>query len=362
MIRCRHPFSPGLSVRVPILAIVGALLVLGLPGCGAKGEPDDTTPDIYTCTGLPGTCVRLASGWSFEGTILSQGQTGNGGSDPFVVRLDDGRTRIYYAVADTPGDPDWWGMVSWVSNDGLAFTKEAGYRLEGYTLFQHGIVRNPDGSYRMYWLDQKQGLVNNKGGKAIKSALSTDGGWTFTAEPGERLTFTGTGYELNGIWSCKVLLRSDGAYRMYYTGLGSDHGRTLSATSANGLDFTREDGVRLDVLCPPETVLNNVTPVIDATGATRVFLWGTRCSGDYVNAKSGLFDGTTSDGLAITVAASPFAQGYSKNGTMSTWIGPQDFSVVQTPQGLRVYFILYGASGGVVPETALYSVINTSIK
>ncbi len=46
---------------------------------------------------------------------------------------------------------------------------------------------------------------------------------------------------------------------------------------------------------------------------------------------------------------------------MSTMVGPQDHTVVQTPQGLRVYFILYGP-GGIVPETALYSVINTSIK
>jgi len=34
---------------------------------------------------------------------------------------------------------------------------------------------------------------------------------------------------------------------------------------------------------------------------------------------------------------------------------------VQTPQGLRVYFILYNG-GKVIPETALYSVISTSIK
>ena len=84
-------------------------------------------------------------------------------------------------------------MVSWISDDGLNFTKEAGYRFEGYTLFGHWIVRNPDGSFRMYWLDQKQGQVNAMGYKAIKSALSTDGGWTFVAEPGERLTYSGTG-------------------------------------------------------------------------------------------------------------------------------------------------------------------------
>ena len=343
-----------------ILLVAGLIGMLGLSACGAKEEPDDTTPKPYTCSGTPATCLRLGSGWTYEGVSLSMGQTGNGGSDPVAIRLDDGRTRIYYAVADTPNDPDWWGMVSWISDDGLNFTKEAGYRFEGYTLFGHWIILNPDGSYRMYWLDQKQGQVNARGYKAIKSALSTDGGWTFVGEPGERLIFSGTGYETNGIGVGRVLLLADGRFRMYYGGT-SDYVRVLSAVSTDGLSFIREDGVRLDKLCPAEGGAPGVTPVIDARGATHTFLWGTRCTGNYVNSKAGLFDGTTADGLTLAIAASPFVQGYSKDGTMSTVVGPQDHTVVQTPQGLRVYFILYGP-GGIVSETALYSVINASIK
>ncbi len=346
--------------RIPILMAVGSLLLIGLSGCGAKEEPEDDTPEIYTCAGTPATCLRIAGGWTYEGVVLSMSQTGNGGPDPVVIRLDDGRYRIYYAVADTPGDPDWWGMVSWISEDGLNFTKEAGYRFEGYTLFGHWIVRNPDGSFRMYWLDQKQGQVDNKGYKAIRSALSTDGGWTFIGEPGERLTYSGAGYETNGIGGGRVILLDDGRFRMYYGGTG-DYSRVLSAVSTDGLSFTREDGVRLDKLCPAESGAPGVTPVLDALGTVHTLLWGTRCTGNYENSKSGLFDGTTADGLTLTIAASPFVQGYSKDGTMNTWIGPQDHTVVQTPQGLRVYFILYGP-GGVVTETALYSVINTSIK
>jgi len=144
-----------------LVALSFVLLTLMSCGGGAK-PPEDTTPKPYTCSGTPATCLRIASGWTFEGVVLSQGQTGNGGADPWIVRLDDGRYRLYYAVAiDEP--TAWWGMVSWISSDGLSFTQESGYRLEGYTLFQHCIVRNSDGSYRMYWLDQKQGFVNNLG-------------------------------------------------------------------------------------------------------------------------------------------------------------------------------------------------------
>jgi hypothetical protein len=61
------------------------------------------------------------------------------------------------------------------------------------------------------------------------------------------------------------------------------------------------------------------------------------------------------------IAAPPFVQGYSKHGTLTNQVELEDFTVVQTPEGLRVYFILYNA-GQVIPEAALYSVINTSIK
>ena len=346
--------------RVFVIASAVAALMFVMT-CGQKDPPDNTTPKPYTCTGTPAQCLRLSAGWTLEGTVLTRGQTGNAGSDPWIIRLDDGRYRIYYAEAiDEPSA--WWGMVSWVSGDGLNFTRETGYRLEGYTLFQHCVVRNPDGSYRMYWLDQKQGFVNGAGNKAIKSALSVDGGWTFTEEAGERLTYSGTGHELNGIMSCKVLLLPSGLFRMYYTGFGSDHGRTLSAISTNGLDFVREDGVRLDVLCSPETFPGNVTPLIDATGTYHTFIRTVRCTGNYGDPKSGLFDGTTADGLTLTIAPSPFVQGYSKDGTMANSVDPQDFCPVQTPQGLRVYFILYGSGGAAISETAIYSAINTSIK
>ncbi len=345
------------------LLVALSLFVLAFMTCATQ-PPEDTTPKPYTCTGSVAQCLRFSAGWVFEGVVLTQQQTGAGGPDPWVVRLDDGRYRIYYAVAIDEGE-GWNGMVSWISDDGLLYTQEAGYRFEGYSLFQHCVVRNPDGSWRMYWLDQKEGWVNNKGNKIIKSALSTDGGWSFMLEAGERLTYTGVGNEINGIGSCKVVVLPNGSFRMYYTGVGADHGRTLSALSPNGLDFNREDGVRLDVLCPPETSPGIVSPFIDALGTYHTFIRTVRCTGDYVNAKAGLFDGTTADGLTLNIAASPYLQGYTKDGTLANQVDPQDFCPVQTPQGLRVYFILYNSGSTtnmIIPETAIYSCINPSIK
>ncbi|MCK7476886.1 MAG: hypothetical protein M0C28_04600 [Candidatus Moduliflexus flocculans] len=70
-----------------IMVAVGLLVLSGLSGCGAKEEPEDTTPEIYTCAGDPATCLRIANGWTYEGTVLSLSQTGNGGPDPVVIRL-----------------------------------------------------------------------------------------------------------------------------------------------------------------------------------------------------------------------------------------------------------------------------------
>ena len=325
--------------------------------CSVK-EPEDTTPKPYTCSGAPATCLQISSGWTFEGIAATFAQSG---ADPWIIRLDDGRYRLYQRISiDEPSA--WEGIASWISTSGLSFQQETGYRFQGYTLFQHCIVRNPDGSYRMYWLDQKQGWVNNIANKAIKSALSTDGGWTFTLETGERLTYSGTGYEVNGIVSCRVLLLPNGSFRMYYHAI-SDYDRILSALSPDGLNFTREEGVRLDRLCPPETRFGGVTPVIDAHGIVHVFAQAVRCADNYVNPQAGIFEGTTNDGLVVNIAAVPFVQGYSKDGTTSNSVHPEDFTVVQTTQGLRVYFVLYGSgSNGIIPETALYSVINSSIK
>jgi hypothetical protein len=346
---------PETSSAASLTNLVFSFSLLVLVSCSVK-EPEDTTPKPYTCSGTPATCLQISSGWTFEGIAATFDQSG---ADPWIVRLDDGRYRLYQRV--TIDEPSAWeGMASWISSSGLSFQQETGYRFQGYTLFQHCVVRNPDGSYRMYWLDQKQGWVNNLANRAIKSAISTDGGWTFNAEDGERLRYSGTGYESNGIVSCRVLLLPNGSFRMYYHAI-SDYDRILSALSSDGLSFTREEGVRLDRLCPPEMRFGGVTPVIDAQVTVHVFAQTVRCTGNYVNPQAGIFDGTTPDGLTINMPSLPVVQGYSKDGTMDNSVHPEDYTVVQTPEGLRIYFILYGA-GKVVPETALYSVINKSIR
>ncbi len=55
-----------------VASMASAIALLSLANCGAKApDNDDTTPKPYTCAGTPATCLRLGSGWTYEGVILT---------------------------------------------------------------------------------------------------------------------------------------------------------------------------------------------------------------------------------------------------------------------------------------------------
>jgi hypothetical protein len=69
---------------------------------------------------------------------------------------------------------------------------------------------------------------------------------------------------------------------------------------------------------------------------------------------------------SISSSATPIVEGYlmadTYHGNVSDpGVDPEDFSPLQTPNGIRIYFALYD-KGKVIPESGIYSVINTSIR
>ena len=74
----------------------------------------------------------------------------------------------------------------------------------------------------------------------IVSALSEDG-LHFHKEPGARIVQE-TPFETATVYAPEVLYLGDGTYRMYYAGWSSEplHGRILSATSPDGLSWTKD--------------------------------------------------------------------------------------------------------------------------
>lgn len=284
----------------------------------------------------------LSSGWSYEGKLINEPRL----FDVNVIRLNDGRYRLYGEASDIGNHT----VVSYISNDGLSFTKENGYRLTG--AFMPFVVKLPDGRFRLYYTDQ-QVLIGQFGGRAIMSAISDDG-INFAAEDDDRLAYTGEGYESSGVRGEKIVQLSNGSYRMYYHGIdASNHWRVLSAVSEDGLNWTRENGVRVDPssLCEGITRIGNVAPLITPSGEYRLYVTALKCVGSSVT--NGILELTSTDGLSFT-GGTPIVSGYFAE---NREVNPEDPSVIMTDNGLRMYFAPYGINGSVIPESGIYSVI-----
>ncbi|MCX7750946.1 MAG: hypothetical protein N2320_05360 [Candidatus Bipolaricaulota bacterium] len=68
--------------------------------------------------------------------------------DPDVVELPDGRIRMYFLGSPVP--PGGNTVYSAISTDGLHFVLEPGPRFRAPEIFDPSVVRLPDGRYRMY--------------------------------------------------------------------------------------------------------------------------------------------------------------------------------------------------------------------
>jgi len=172
-----------------------------------------------------------------------------GGSVPFVHKLRDRKVRLYYCGNG--------GILSSISNDGLTFAKEQGVRISPGTGFElqvcdPTIVDLPNGGVRMYYKGANS--MNPGPGQSIHkiySAISSDG-LTFQKE-GLRIDSETSGD--NG-WASvpDAIALPDGRVRIYYvTAAGMEHG-IGSAISSDGLNFVKEEGIRIPNLVDPALV------------------------------------------------------------------------------------------------------------
>ena len=125
-------------------------------------------------------------------------------------------------------------MISAKSSDGKNFTLEPGTRLEGG---MPALVALEDGKFRMYF--------NSFPDNSIKSAISADG-FNFEIESGTRLS--------GNVVHPSVLQLANGTYKMYYDqvtgdGNGPDSWTVMSASSVDGLTWTKDQGVRIPKGC-----------------------------------------------------------------------------------------------------------------
>lgn len=169
------------------------------------------------------------------------------GVNPAIVRLSDGRYRMLYNVIEgRMEDPNRkLYFKSSISNDGVNFVPGEGVRFRSQgspdydAISVPDIVELPDNRSRLYYTGDMFAPLYGREGNSVRSAVSSDQGWSWKRDAGVRLPFESMDPD--------VVVLPDGRYRMYYTtnplGGSKDDQRVYSAISNDGLNFTFEGEV-----------------------------------------------------------------------------------------------------------------------
>ena len=258
---------------------------------------------------------KLPSVWTIEGVVIPGGYC-----DAEVVKLPDGRYRMYYGL-DPRTYPENINIVSAISSDGLNWTPESGTRLpEGHIYAMPSVIELPDGRWRMYY---------NSGG--IQSAVSGDG-----------LNFQQEGLRLaTNLQGPTVIRLDDGRYRMYLQDSEETTPPTLpvsrikSAISSDGLSWELEAGIRIDGTKPPfQGMLGSPDIAKLSDGSFRLyFLAGSQEMDE--KGIEGIYKADSVDGLNFSNETFVFGKYVDEKGRK---IGTADPSVAEIEGGWRMYY------------------------
>ncbi len=272
--------------------------------------------------------VRASETWQFLqiGGEFQAVATG-GIADAELLLLPSGGYRLYTSEMSTHA------IISFRSDDGLTWRREEGVRLSNGA-FPDAVLL-PDGRVRLCY--QGAGVIN--------SAISSDGGFTFTQEPGARVAPGWHGdLDASQVGAPTTVALPQVGFRMYYRGGQEDETFfnristvILSAVSTDGLTWRPEDGVRLDpadFVSPgaPDTTrfLDGPEALLTDDGAVTLYFWG-------VSVCDGVCLVTSNDGLAFQQLEQVFP-----TGSTPFRVNPGDPTVLPRPGGP---WLMYFGSG-----------------
>jgi len=266
----------------------------------ANGEKSNTTTL---------TPVLRTSGatWIPEGVRMSATDPG-GIFDTGIIRLNDGRWRLYYSGSNI--------IRSAISPDGLSFALEPGTKLAGGNPYP---MRLDDGRIRMFYCSPN--------GFTVLSAISTDDGVTYTAEPGVRLSADAAGFHFI---TNPAIVRTPTGWRGYFSN-GQEGPMTgyiiKSATSPDMLNWTLDGGVRIGAGSALSGTSSHPSAILNANGSVSLFY-----SREGVFPQSAFFawTSTSADGLNFTTETQ--LESLGKVG---------DLNVVRVGGALRMYYNWY---------------------
>ncbi len=200
------------------------------------------TQAVYSAACADANCLSFGTATiASSGMQVSKDTKAWGVPDP--VRLPDGRIRIYIVESPSLGNSCPEKVASYISSDGISFTKESGWRLEnGYVDTE--VLRAKDGDWVMIMADGP-GCTSASGARKVQQlyvSTSVDGlAW---AKP-QVLTSTDvgrldpTGYEV-----------SPNVFRIYYAAGGSDNNFTIKRATMRIKDTAAGGGVGVTKTTP----------------------------------------------------------------------------------------------------------------
>ena len=262
-------------------------------------------------------------------------------ADPCAVKLTDGSGyRLYFT------DDSACTLVSAFGTDGTNWTMESGTRFGRCTWPE--VVALTNGDYRLYYGVTFSVAPYDSRCTSIVSAISTDGGLTFTEEAGERIAFSNTVYDTASVQGPAVLQLADGTFRMYYQGLanaawdGMEYkydSYLLSATSTDGLTWSSESMV-VDGTVPPfddplsKESITTPEAIVMADGSTRLYF---KANSNTTTGDPGVHKAVSRDGVNFHVCGTPE---FTTNDMITAW-GYQfgDPSLLELPDGTYRMFL-----------------------
>lgn len=285
------PMPPPTSLMTFTGSQITALTSTSFQVSGILALPGTYSVQVTSSSGEKSNTATFASQlrtsgttWIPEGVRVNGADVGGPIANCSALRLLDGRWRLYFGTGGS-------GIRSAVSNDGLAFSIESGTRLSGGN---PRLLRLDDGRVRMFY------TAGNSTG--FGSAISTDDGVTFSVEPGDRLSAASAGLasitnpgivRVGGIWRAYFSQRSvdvvPGAQQV-----------VKSATSSDLLNWTMDGGVRFGPGSTISAGAAHPVPLLNNDGTVTVYYARTIVGngGGFF-----LFASTSTDGLTFTTEA-----------------------------------------------------------
>ena len=321
-----------LPILIFLLLIVAILVATGIAGFCQSERIDDTgKPEEKT----PKAAKEVVEKWGNEQLVMEGTYM-----DADVVAIENGpmldsgeaRFRVYY-VLGSEGDDFESSINSAVSVDGANWTEEEGTRMS--TAKFPSVIRLPDGSWRMYC----RGIpVDGHYQVGIVSAVSDDG-LNWTEEPGFRVRPGQQGeFDTEDIAAPAVAISANNKYLMVYRGSSGQNkygqkdpatGEVLpidyliSATSEDGLNWTiqhvvvngRNEDMR-DKIDGPDLVIDGDKIKLYCSSYEGIYTLNLTEEGKSINTPQVVLKATGQE------------------------IAPGDVSVIKTDSTWRMYFVL----------------------